>query len=189
MYITELKHMITAAKSGGARAAMATDYRGTVTHNYGFTDYTTLVKPKCGDRAKALDQLLAESDKQMAARLDVMGEVGDAAIVKHENPAFERWMMIHPSNEGGWRLTTFASDGFYGHMSFGDKAEAMREAARNGYYTPDHGALSRLQHTPEFVRGTYLLDLIERVNAGKVTTFEAGAMLNEYDDRMNRMAA
>lgn len=186
---TELKHMRAAAKSGGVRAAMATDYRGTVTHNYGFTDYTALCKPKVAARSKSLDERLAESVKRMAARLEVMGEIGEAAIVKHEDPAFERWMMIHPSIEGGWRLTTFASDGLYGHMSFGDKTEAMCEAARSGFYVRDDDALSRMQHTPQFVRGGFVLDLLDQVNAGKVDAFEAAAKLVEYDERMNRMAA
>lgn len=189
MYRTELKHMMAAAKSGGVRAAMATDYRGTVTHNYGFTDYTALVKPQVGARSKSLDERLAESVKRMAARLEVMGEIGEAAIVKHEDPTFERWMMIHPSIESGWRLTTFASDGFYGHMSFGDKVGAMCAAARDGFYLRDDGALSRMQHTPQFVRGGCLLDLIGQVNTGKISTFEAAAKLVEYDERMNRMAA
>ncbi|PKO59659.1 MAG: hypothetical protein CVU23_13975 [Betaproteobacteria bacterium HGW-Betaproteobacteria-17] len=138
-----------------------------------------------------LEQRLAESQKRTLARLRAMGDIGEGAIVKHEDPTREQWQMIHPGVEraGGWRLTTFDLKGFSGHMCFAGKDEAMSEAARNGFYIRDDEALGRLQHTPAFIRGNYVLGLLEQINGGKITSFDAAAMLNEYDERMNRMAA
>mgnify|MGYP000616136632 CR=1 FL=1 len=139
---------------------------------------------------KTLEQRLAESQERTRARLRVMGDIGRGAIVKHEDPIREQWYMIHPNVEraGNWRLTSFDLKGFSGHMCFASKDEAMREAANNGFYIRDDAALGRLQHTTEFTRGNYVLELLEQINSGKLTAIDAAAMLNKHDSRMNRMA-
>lgn len=139
---------------------------------------------------KTLEQRLAASQERTRARLRVMGDIGEGAIVKHEDPIRERWYMIHPDVEhaGNWRLTAFDLKGFSGHMCFAGKGEAMREAANNGFYIRDDAVLGRLQHTPEFARGNYVLDLLEQINSGKLTHIDAAAMLNEHDSSMNHIA-
>lgn len=133
-----------------------------------------------------LEQRLAESQKRTLARLRAMGDIGEGAIVKHENPTREQWQMVHPDagHTGSWRLTTFDLKGFSGHMCFAGKDEAMHEAARNGFYIRDDGALDRLQHTPAFIRGNYVLELLEQINGGKMAALDAAGALNEYDSRM-----
>lgn len=133
----------------------------------------------------SIEDLILQAESRLAAKLEMMGEVGEAAIVRHENPAFPRWMMVHRSTlqDGGWRLTTFLEDGFWGHMEFASKGEAVREAARSGFYLRDDDALSRLQDTPAFVRGCYKNDLVVQMNAGEINAFDAAAKLNAFDAR------
>ncbi len=135
-------------------------------------------------RTESLEEYLAESQKRVASRIAAIGEVADAAIVKHHER--DQWHMILPDVDGAgmWRLQTFDQKGFIGHSLFNGKDEAIRDAARSGYYVRDDGALDRLQRTPAFIRGSYALDLLGKVNTGALSAFDAHALLMDYDNRL-----
>lgn len=133
---------------------------------------------------ETLEQRLAESEKRIALRIASIGVIGDAAIVKHHER--DQWQMILPDIDGGgrWRIQVFDLKGFSGHMLFGGKEAAVRDASRNGYFIRDDDALDRLQDTPAFIRGNFATDLLAKVNAGVLSVFEASARLVDYDSRL-----
>lgn len=127
--------------------------------------------------------MLAEQRDAKRRALEAIGEVVDAAVLKHKSGA-DRWQMVLPdlSGDGRWRTQSFDLNGFSGHMVFKDKASALDSAVGLGFITRDDAALDRIQDLPSFQRGLFAADLLMQVNAGQLRYDEADRRLAQYDE-------
>ena len=129
-----------------------------------------------------LEQLLADHLAATERALDAIGVVHDCAILRHENQA--RWQMVlrDASTAGNWRTQGFDVNGFFGHMTFATKQEAIESAVTSDYTVRDDGALDRLQDTAAFQRGLFCSEVMRLANAGEIAFEEAIKRVNKYDE-------
>jgi len=136
-------------------------------------------------RPPALQKLIDDQKAEQVRRIASIGEVGDIAIMRNEKG--DRWYAIlgNASDEGNspYRIQHFDANGFSGHMVYASKDEAIKEAARDGYYRRDDGALDRMQNTPAFQRGLEAAEIIRRANARELTWEEANAEFAKIEER------
>lgn len=127
--------------------------------------------------------MLAEQREAKRRTLEAIGEVLDAAVLKHASGA-DRWQMVLPdvAGNGRWRTQSFDLNGFSGHMVFDDKAGALDSAVGLGFTSRDDSALDRVQNLPSFQRGLFAADLLMQVNAGQLQYEEADRKLAQYDE-------
>lgn len=135
-----------------------------------------------------LKKIIAESRLTCKRARASIGDIGDCAIVRHEDGG-DRWMMILQDGTelGKWRTQSFDNRGFSGHMSFDSMDLAIEDAVKSHYSVRDDEALDRIQDSPEFQRGLYTTDLIGRVNSGKVSHLEADRLLEVYDESLKAL--
>src|ERR1035437_5756076 len=123
--------------------------------------------------------------RKEAAKIAAIGDVGDIAIVKHDQD--DRWKMIlrDASEPGKWRTQTFDKHGFSGHHGCNTKDEAIADAASGWFILRDDAALDRLQDTAEFQLGLYAAELIQRMNVGEINYAQMNQMLIERQAQDN----
>ena len=102
-------------------------------------------------------------EREKAERAAV-GDITDGVVLRHEEG--RRFVMVLPDVDGGgkWRIQRFDAQGFSGHMVFKDQEEALEAALGEGFKTRDDGAMDRMQDTPEWERGMFAADMIQKVN-------------------------
>lgn len=115
------------------------------------------------------EALLAKARQRLADAVAAIGEVKDFAIVKHRER--DSWLAVLPdvSGLGRWRLQSFDTKGFSGHMIFSSKTEAIVEAASQHCTVRDDGALDRLQDTVEFKIGLFAIEQLMLLNRGEIS--------------------
>jgi hypothetical protein len=136
-----------------------------------------------------LEQMIEESKIKKAKRLEAAGDLSDGGILANKDATM--WMMVLPEITEGrakWRTQSFGEMGFTGHLVFNSMHEAKEEAVRMGFYQRDDEALSRLQDTPKFQRGNFLLDLVARINSGTLTHAEGDRLIADYDSKITSVA-
>lgn len=133
--------------------------------------------------------LLARARKIRQQAIDEIGDVIDCATVK--STGRDAWQMIlrDASSPGKWRVQSFDSRGFFGHMTFDSKEAAIESAAVSGFTLRDDGALDRLFDTAQFQRGLFSADLIRKINIGELTFEQANALLAQYDEIQSALAS
>lgn len=143
-------------------------------------------------RSEAFAAHLAQLREAQDRAVKAIGDVGDAAVVRHQGGA-PRWMLILPDVSDptghGWRLQRFDLDGFSGHECYRSKDEALGAAASQDFTVRDDDALDRLQGTSRFQRGLFAADLLMQVNMGSITLAQADIRLSEYDQRSQALAS
>jgi hypothetical protein len=130
---------------------------------------------------------LAQIEEEREKRLQsMMGDLQDGAIFR-SGRRDDAFVMILPDLDGEnrWRLQYFDSRGFSGHSLHPDQEAARRASAIAGYYIRDDGALDRIQNTPAFLRGNFVTDLIDKINAGTMGFAELEPRMAEYDRTHN----
>lgn len=129
----------------------------------------------------AFDDYLAKLHSDQAARIERIGRFEDVAIVRHQKDE-NRWQMILRDVSGGdaWRTQSFDRKGFYSHMVFKNKAEAIKDAAQHGFTIRDDGILDRLQDTPEFQEGLFMVEQMTLLNSGRINFSEFNTRMHNY---------
>ena len=124
--------------------------------------------------------LRLREERQKAERAAV-GDISDGVVLRHEGG--KRFVMVLPDVDGGgkWRIQRFDAQGFSGHMVFKNADEALTAALGEGFKTRDDAALDKMQGTPEWDRGMFAADLIQKMNGGDITREEGDRRLAEYD--------
>lgn len=127
-------------------------------------------------------------ERKKAERAAV-GDITDGVVLRHEEG--RRFVMVLPDVDGGgkWRIQRFDAQGFSGHMVFKDQEEALEAALGEGFKTRDDGAMDRMQDTPEWERGMFAADLIQKVNGKVITRDEGDRLLAEFDAKKATTAA
>lgn len=73
--------------------------------------------------------------------------------VRHHSGA-ERWAFVLPdASQGGMRIQLFDKFGFTGHQNYPSLTDAVEEMVRQGYRTPDVGALDLASQTALWAEG------------------------------------
>jgi len=135
-------------------------------------------------RHRPFQSMLAEHRTAIRRAIHAIGNVAEAAIVKHRTD--EKWLMIlrDASDVGKWRVQRISPQGIGGHTTVGTKDRAIEYAISSGYITRDDGALDRLQPTRAFQRGLLATDLHDQLGRSQLTLAQVNAKLADFD-RLN----
>lgn len=83
-----------------------------------------------------------------------------------------------------YRAQYYAANGFHGHACHRTAVTVLDELIREGFRTLDMGALERLSSTPEWVLGSDVAAIIQKVNCGQLSYEEGDRVYEELLARM-----
>lgn len=146
--------------------------------------------PGVGEKADAEEQafrlgqfkeMIRLRKEREARELAAVGDLSDGGILRGDDG--RRYVMVLPDVDGGgrWRIQRFDAQGFSGHEVFPGMLEAAKAAVGEGFKARDDGALDALASRPEWARGMFICDLIQRMNGGQITRAEADRLLAEFE--------
>ena len=101
-------------------------------------------------------EIAAEGDDGVVLAKDMNGRKAGAMVTRNSN------------DEGGWRITQFDEDGFFGHMVFPTKEAAVKEALSEGYQDTNRNLFNEIGTTDRFTKGNESLEAAQAANEAAI---------------------